>query len=60
MVFRSTEGRLVGGWFVDRANWLDIATALPRTETDRYPQGASRHTLPAWLPPNAVTMYVWP
>jgi hypothetical protein len=64
MVFRSTEGRLVGGWFVDRGNWWDIASALPQTETDRYPQGASRHTLPTWLPPNiqpnAVTMYVWP
>jgi hypothetical protein len=63
MVFRSTDGRLVGGWFVDRANWLDIKSALPRTETDKYPGGTSRHTLPAWLPPDiqpdAVTMYVW-
>jgi hypothetical protein len=63
MVFRSAQGRLIGGWFVDRANWIDIASALPKSETDTYPEGASRHTLPAWLPPdvqpNGVTMYVW-
>ncbi|MDI6104923.1 hypothetical protein QLQ12_40690 [Actinoplanes sp. NEAU-A12] len=64
MVFRSADGRLIGGWFVDRAHWGDIESALPDNETDEYPPGASRHTLPAWLPPdiapNGVTMYVWP
>jgi hypothetical protein len=64
MVFRSAEGNLVGGWFVDRANWADLEAALPESETERYPSAASRHTLPAWLPPDArptdVTMYVWP
>nr|MDT0656783.1 hypothetical protein [Micromonospora sp. DSM 115978] len=64
MVFRSGTGALVGGWFVDRANWADIGSALPESETDKYPRGSSRHTLPAWLPPDIraddVTMYVWP
>lgn len=64
LVYRSGEGALIGGWFVDRANWADIESALPDGETDRYPRGASRHTLPAWLPPaarpNEVTMYLWP
>jgi hypothetical protein len=64
MVYRSAEGRLIGGWFADRAQWWDIRSELPKNETDKYPRGVSRHTLPAWLPPdlqpNAVTMYVWP
>jgi hypothetical protein len=64
MAFRSGEGVLIGGWFVDRANWVDIESVLPENETDQYPRGTSRHTLPAWLPPgirpNDVTMYVWP
>ncbi|GLW34294.1 hypothetical protein [Actinoplanes regularis] len=54
---------LIGGWFVDRAHWIDIESALPKGETDTYPQGPSRHTLPTWLPadvkPQNVTMYVW-
>jgi hypothetical protein len=64
MVFRSGDGALIGGWFVDRDNWFDIESALPAGETDRYQPGTSRHTLPAWLPPeirpNNVTMYLWP
>ena len=63
MTFRSAEGRLVAGWFVDRANWVDAKAALPNNETDKYDEGSSRHTLPTWLPPgtkpNGVTMYVW-
>jgi hypothetical protein len=64
MVFRAADGRLIGGFFVDRANWIDIRKSLPEAETDRYPQGTSRHTVPTWLPagitPAAITMYVWP
>jgi hypothetical protein len=64
MVFRSAEGRLTGGFFVDRAHWWDIESALPDGETDKYPRGTSRHTLPAVFPPgirpDRVTMYVWP
>ncbi|GAA2700051.1 hypothetical protein [Actinoplanes palleronii] len=64
LVFRSPEGRLIGGWFVDRATSLTITPALPEGETDEYPRGASEHTLPTWLPPGIqpknTTMYVWP
>jgi hypothetical protein len=64
LVYRSTAGHLIGGWFVDRAHWWDIDAALPENETDEYPRGASHHTLPTWLPPDvqpgSVTMYVWP
>ncbi|GGN44471.1 hypothetical protein FHR83_004512 [Actinoplanes campanulatus] len=64
LVYRSTDGRLIGGWFVDRAHWWDIESALPKGESDEYPRGISRHTLPTWLPPDiqpsGVTMYVWP
>jgi hypothetical protein len=64
MVFRSPEGRLIGGWFVDRFHWVDIEKSLPEGETDEYRTGTSRHTLPVVLPPgiqaSAVTMYVWP
>ncbi len=64
LVYRSPEGRLIGGWFVDRANFTGITSALPEGETDRYPQGGSKHTLPVWLPPGiqptGVTMIVWP
>ncbi|WP_221328570.1 hypothetical protein [Actinoplanes sp. L3-i22] len=64
LVYRSPEGKLIGGWFVDRANFLHFTSKLPKGETDRYPRGASRHTLPTWLPPDigssAVTMHIWP
>ncbi|WP_189335193.1 hypothetical protein [Actinoplanes ianthinogenes] len=64
LVYRSAEGRLIGGWFVDRAFWFHLKSELPKGETDRYPQGTSRHTLPTWLPPGiqpaGVTMYLWP
>lgn len=64
LVYRSPDGTLVGGWFVDRTYWLDIDAALPDGETDRYATGTSQHTLPVWLPPGIqpsdVTMYVWP
>ncbi|HLT09588.1 MAG TPA: hypothetical protein VK028_02120 [Micromonosporaceae bacterium] len=64
LVYRSREGTLIGGWFVNRAHWWDIDAALPENETDHYPPGTSRHTLPTWLPPGTqptdVTMYVWP
>src|SRR5690606_8586212 len=39
IVYRSPEGKLIGGWFVDRAFWFDIETALPEDETDRYVPG---------------------
>lgn len=64
MVFRSPDGRLIGGWFVDRAHWVDIEKSLPPGETDEYRRGTSRHTLPTLLPPDVqpadVTMYLWP
>ncbi|GIF39298.1 hypothetical protein [Actinoplanes xinjiangensis] len=64
MVFRSPDGRLIGGWFVDRAHWVDIEKSLPEGETDEYRSGTSRHTLPTLLPPGIrpgdVTMYLWP
>jgi hypothetical protein len=64
MVFRSPAGRLIGGWFVDRAHWVDIEKSLPKGETDEYRDGTSRHTLPTVLPPGIrpehVTMYLWP
>jgi hypothetical protein len=64
MVFRSPDGRLIGGWFVDRAHWVDIEKSLPEGETDEYRRGTSRHTLPTLLPPGIrpgdVTMYLWP
>jgi hypothetical protein len=64
MVFRSPQGQLIGGWFVDRAHWVDIEKSLQKGETDEYRTGVSRHTLPVVLPPGiqktAVTMYVWP
>ncbi|BEL03476.1 hypothetical protein Q0Z83_016670 [Actinoplanes sichuanensis] len=64
LVFRSPEGRLIGGWFVDRAHWVDIEKSLPAGETDEYRDGTSRHTLPVLLPPDVrpadVTMYLWP
>ncbi|WP_157751153.1 hypothetical protein [Actinoplanes derwentensis] len=63
MVYRSAEGRLIGGWFGSHALWSDIDTALPEGESERYRQGTSRHTMPTWLPPgikpDRVTMYVW-
>nr|GID83432.1 hypothetical protein Ade03nite_23560 [Actinoplanes derwentensis] len=66
MVFRSPEGRLIGGWFIDRTYTFGqgIESDLPEKETDEYPQGESRHTVPGWVPPgiqpSGVTMYVWP
>ncbi|MEU4161457.1 hypothetical protein [Actinoplanes sp. NPDC026670] len=64
LVFRTPEGRLTGGWFVDRAHWVDIEKSLPKGETDEYRAGTSRHTLPVLLPPGVrpadVTMYLWP
>jgi hypothetical protein len=64
LVFRSPDGRLIGGWFVDRGNWWDIEKSLPKGETDEYRDGTSRHTLPTVLPPGIrpehVTMYLWP
>lgn len=63
MVYRSAGGRLIGGWFASHALWSDIAKALPDGENERYPQGRSRHTMPAWLPPgiepDRVSMHVW-
>ncbi|HWS34084.1 MAG TPA: hypothetical protein VN408_15235 [Actinoplanes sp.] len=63
MVYRSAGGRLIGGWFGSHALWSDIAKALPAGENERYPQGRSRHTMPAWLPPGIeagrVSMHVW-
>ncbi|MFC6567862.1 hypothetical protein [Actinoplanes utahensis] len=42
---------------------MDIESALPKGETDEYPLGVSRHTLPVVLPPDAeldrVIMHVW-
>ncbi|WP_436519624.1 hypothetical protein [Actinoplanes sp. HUAS TT8] len=64
LVYRSPEGRLIGGWFVYRANFIHLKDELPKGETDEYRQGTSRHTLPVVLPPGiqpgAVTMYLWP
>ncbi|MEV0901438.1 hypothetical protein [Actinoplanes sp. NPDC049802] len=64
LAYRSADGRLIGGWFVDRTHWWDIEKALPDDESDEYRRGTSRHTLPTWLPPGiqpkSVTMYVWP
>lgn len=64
LVYRSPEGALIGGWFVDRANWTGIASVLPEGESDAYPPGSSAHGLPVWMPsgvaPEQVRMAVWP
>ncbi|HWS36719.1 MAG TPA: hypothetical protein VN408_28770 [Actinoplanes sp.] len=63
LVFKAADGRLVGGWFIDRSHWVDIEKVLPKGETDEYPRGVSRHTLPIVLPPDAqsdrVIMHLW-
>ncbi|GAA1609361.1 hypothetical protein [Actinoplanes couchii] len=63
LVFKTADGGLTDGWFIDRSHWVDIGKALPEGETDRYPRGVSRHTLPVILPPDArpdhVAMHLW-
>lgn len=63
LVYRDTEGGIIGGWYANRLAWGSIADALPENETDEYPSGASTHTLPVWLTPDLepaqVTLHLW-
>lgn len=63
LVYRDTEGGIVGGWYANRLAWDSIEEAMPADETDEYPAGKSTHTLPVWLTPELkparVSLHLW-